>query len=336
MGANTLEAPATTPAPRRAKSGLAALTSRKRPALSVEALAELNQLEELLGGRQAIIAALVTAPQSEALTWMVGLLADPARADQSLALICAEARILPTDLLEALILGKRARAKVYATHLATTNAGRIVNDIVVKAAPHEDRCYACKGTGKLPGIPTPEDKDPAAPVCDTCNGVGRLHYPAEEDARKLALDLAGLLSKAGGGVAISITQQQKTLNLVGGGGGATGGVGDGVGLQEAIDQILYGGQGAPVGDAGEDLPNVPADHVVDGELIPPDQPDEAPSRPDDPFAPERDADPVPTAAPRPALAAAPAPLFDPSILTASREPARIFSPPGRRPGPVAE
>lgn len=311
MASNVVDAPVVAPAvPARAKgtSGLAALTRARRPQLTPEALTELNQLEELLGGRAEIIASLVTAPASDGLTWVIGLLADPERQGQTLAEICAEGRILPTDLLEALIQGKRARSKVYATHLATADTARIVRDVVLKAAPHEDRCYGCKGRGVLPGIVTPEDKDPVERTCETCNGVGTLYYPADEDARKLALELSGLLAKGGAGVAITVNAQQKTLNLVGGGGGMAG---DGVGLQEAIDQILYGG--AATGDADVDEGPGAVPLILDAEVLP------ESSRPDDPFAPEAVAVtptvPIPTAADH--------------ATTPSRP--VVLAPPGRRP-----
>lgn len=191
---------------------------------------EFDALEKELGGRPALIHALAHGPQDRQGRYLLGLLADPDNTNRSLSEIAATAKMLPGQIAELITRGLTVTTTVAAKIAIARGAGAVVTDTMKQGAPHEEPCAACQGTGSLTPDPTPDDPNPSPGPCVTCQGSGRLLYPADPDARKLALDLAGLLPKAGGiSITNSNTLQQATVHT-----GAER-------LQEAMDLVLFGG-----------------------------------------------------------------------------------------------
>lgn len=201
--------------------------------IAAAALAEVSKLEARIGGRDVLIGALATAPLDKAGTRLLHMLADPSTAKEPLLSLCRAAGLRPGQLIEAVSQGLTAASHLEARVLVAQGTPAVVRDVMRKGAPRQETCYACLGVGQITPDPTPEVPNPEAETCTTCNGRGQLAHEADPEARKLALDLSGLLPKAGG---ISITNTQQLANVVGGSGS-----GDGDKLQEALDQILFGG-----------------------------------------------------------------------------------------------
>jgi hypothetical protein len=223
--------------------------------IAAAALAEVAKLEARIGGRDVLIGALATATLDKPGNRLLHMLADPSNANAPLLELCRAAGLRPGALIEAVSQGLTAASHLEARVLVAQGTPAVVRDVMVKAAPREETCYDCGGTQTKTPDPTDEVPNPSPEPCATCNGRGTLAYAADPEARKLALDLSGLLPKAGG---ISITNTQQLANVVAGGGS-----GDGDRLQEAMDQILFGGGPAaalPPIDVTP-TPSAPADPV---------------------------------------------------------------------------
>lgn len=212
--------------------------------LAVAAVKQLATIESDLGGRDVLIGTLALAPLNKDGKYFLNLLSDPERAESSLLALIDESRLRPGQVISwieaGLTAGSQLRARV---HIAARTPA-VVADVMKLGAPHEQACEKCQGTGTITPDPTDEQPNPPPGPCPICLGAGALQYPADEEARKLALDLSGMLPKAGG---ISITNTNNQLAVV------AGGTGDLDLFQEAMDRILYGTGGAPTASVPGDL-----------------------------------------------------------------------------------
>ena len=223
------------------------LTSTVRTPLAPLAAAAVKQLATLeadLGGRDVLIGTLALAPLNKDGKYFLNLLSDPERGGSSLLALIQESKLRPGQVISwveaGLTSGSQLRARV---HIAARTPA-VVADVMKLGAPYEDPCQKCQGTGSITADPTETTPNPSPGPCSVCLGTGALQYPADADARKLALDLSGMLPKNGG---ISITNTNNQLAVV------AGGTGDLDLFQEAMDRILYGAGGAPTPAAGPDL-----------------------------------------------------------------------------------
>lgn len=202
-----------------------------------DALQAIDHLEKELGGRSGVRAALALAPLTRDVQYFLGLLGDPDNDRLSLLELCRQADLRPGVVLDLVRQGLTAGSGVLAQYYIAKRTPAVVQDVMEKAAPYEDTCPPCQGTGSYTPDPTPDRPNPSPEPCQACRGGGRLAFPADPDARKLALDLAGLLPKGGG---ISITNQQVAL--------ASGGSAHGLErFQEAMDAVLFGDAPTPPG-----------------------------------------------------------------------------------------
>lgn len=208
-------------------------------------VAELQRIEADLGGRQQVVGMLALAPLTPDLRQVLLLLGDPDKASCSLAEICALKNVLPGDLIRHLTSAALLRGKVQAAQHIGQGIGKVAQDIMERAAPREDTCSYCQGCGTIIPPQTSANMNPEPEQCTVCRGSGRLRYPADPEAQKLAVEMAQLLPKGGG---LNIMQ----VNAPGGGGDKGGG-----GALDAVlrmsDQVLYG-TGLPEG-------------TVDGEVV---------------------------------------------------------------------
>lgn len=216
---------------------------KKYPPLVVQ---ELTDLETTLGGRQELVGLLALAPLTPDLKYILGMLGDPTHQGRSLAEICAVGNILPGELLKQLASAAILRGKVQASRLVGQGIAAVAEDVMRRAAPYEEACHDCRGTGTITPDPTPAIPNPTPGPCDTCQGTGRLRYQPDLERQKLAIDMAQLLPKSGG---INIAQINAQAPA-GGGGGTTIDA-----LQRLTDRILYGN-----GIGGRD-------DVEEGELV---------------------------------------------------------------------
>lgn len=209
---------------------------------------ELTALETSFGGRPTLVHLLSLAPLTTDTRLLLGVLADPKSDACSLATLCARAGILPGDLLRLLGAAALHRGQTLARHKIGEHLAAVTADLMTKAQPYEEACSGCLGVGTITPDPTPEQPNPSPGPCDTCKGSGRLRYQPTFERQKLALEMGGLLPKAGG---ISITQQN--LQVASAGASSGGALEQ---LQLATDKLLYG-EGAPTGPVEGELLDPP-------------------------------------------------------------------------------
>lgn len=248
--------------------------SRSAPLFTPTVVKELAQIETDVGGRAALVGMLALAPLTKDLQYVLGLLGDPQRKGESLAELCAAANVLPGELLKHLAQAAMQRGRILAAQRIGAGMPAVVEDIMRRAAPFEDACHACLGTGSVVPDPTPETPNPVHQPCETCQGAGKLKYQPDLERQKLAVELSQLLPKGGG---IQIAMQQN--NVPGGGSGSTLGMGSLERLQMATDRILYGDElpGASMADPGDlepdghSAPDQPREtaECPEGEILPP-------------------------------------------------------------------
>lgn len=212
--------------------------------LAAAAVKQLATIEQDLGGRDVLIGTLALAPLNKDGKYFLNLLSDPERASSSLLALITESRIRPGQVISWVEAGLTAGSQLRARVQIAARTPAVVADVMKLGAPYQDPCQKCQGTGTITLDPTDDQPNPAPAPCPICLGTGALEYPADAEARKLALDLSGMLPKAGG---ISITNTNNQLAVV------AGGTGDLDLFQEAMDRILYGTGGAPTGTVPGDL-----------------------------------------------------------------------------------
>jgi hypothetical protein len=224
---------------------------RTLPAFPLDAAEELKLLEHELGGRRGLVQALTFAPPTKDTQYLLGLIADPDHRARSLAECLQMGRIAPGQLIDTLAKGTSARARLIAQKHVADRTPTVVAEVMQQAAEHEDDCPECLGAGTVTADPTEDHPNPQPLPCDVCRGYGKLRFPADPTCRELALDMAGMIGKAGG-----ITVQQTTNVGIVGGGLASGYER----MQEAVDQILYGDAREPIDAELVDTAAPPADN----------------------------------------------------------------------------
>lgn len=218
----------------------------------------LALIEQTLGGREALVAALSHAPKSRDLEYLLGLIGDPEHAKTPLGYLCAQGGVTPGELLAAWKSGEILRGHVLATKQIVAALPGVVEDVLKRAAPYEDTCTSCQGVGQVTPEPTKKVPNPEPQTCPACNGGGKLLYPADFDRVSLVMELAQLTSK-GGGVQVNLSQQ--TANFHGGSAGGTLEA-----MMAAADRVLYGEADQIPGEAEGPAP---PPNVIDADPLPP-------------------------------------------------------------------
>lgn len=226
--------------------------------LALNAQVELQRLEQEFGGRQSLVQALTFAKQTKDVRYLLGLIADPDNNRHTLAAICQMGRVLPGELIAALASGAELRSQLLAKQHIAQQLPTVVKEVMHKAAEYEDDCTDCMGAGALTADPSEADPNPSPQPCATCQGGGKLRFPADASCRDLALEMSGLTGKGGG---VSVTTNVQVANVSGSYEGYER-------MQEAIDHILFGADsGVPALSSAE-----PVDAVLVEDLEPPDGP----------------------------------------------------------------
>jgi hypothetical protein len=222
------------PAPRKA-----ALVPAVRPDLSLtDAEADLSSaavdaFTVAIGGRQALLDALVVASGSPDVDRVTNLLVDPRYGGWTLRRICALAGLTVADLFRAYQKALVVRAHLQATRIVTSQLTAVVDDIMRRAQPHEDTCEACDGTGSFTPEPTKKVPNPEPKPCFTCRGKGIVSRKPDLDRQKVALELGQLIQRQGG---INIAQNNLTLPAGTSSPTAPGALEQ---LQQAVHETLY-------------------------------------------------------------------------------------------------
>lgn len=210
--------------------------------------------EAALGGRKALIEQLSSGDHSEEVQQVLTIIADPRFDRWTLAKICAHAGISPGQLFQAFRHAAIARAQVFAMVAVADAVPRITADLLAEAIAHTAICTACNGEGTKINEPTAKVPEPQPYKCSACQGLGKIHVPADLERQKLALEMANILKKAGG-IAIQNNMVAPAAPTTRGGSLEQ--------LQQAIGEIMYGARGR------EDLPTPELDPTPDTDIPPP-------------------------------------------------------------------
>lgn len=175
------------------------------PALPAVAKA-IDALEAAMGGREALIDTLSLSHDPDT-DYLLGLIADPRHDDKSLSVLCDMGNITPGQLLRLYRDAKIARAQVLALDAVAKDLPAIATDVTRRAQNHYRLCAECRGTGSV------KDKLGTVLPCAGCDGAGQVLAEASLDHQKLALDLAGLLSK-GSGPTVNVLNAQTSAGPI--------------------------------------------------------------------------------------------------------------------------
>lgn len=213
----------------------------------------LTKFEQAIGGRDVLIEALLHAPPSKDLKYVLGLITEPGNARVSLAKLCVQGGITPGELWQYFQKAELTRATVLAIREVAKRLPEVVKDVMDRSIPWTETCPKCLGATTVPV----EGKPDSPPVtCPECRGEGVITLVPDLERQKVALELGALLKKGGG---MTITQQNLQLTP---GRAETGALER---MQEATDKILYG---EPASTRPSGLP------VIEAEPLPEEQADD--------------------------------------------------------------
>lgn len=172
----------------------------------------VDALEVAAGGRAKLIAALLGAPPSDDLAYVVNLIASPDMDARKLSQICRAGKITVGELLEAYKRGVYAQMQLQVMSRIAEHTPAVVEDVLLRAQPHQITCFACKGSLVTPNPKADQKDEPPVLPCTVCLDANRVPTGLIEvlpdlDRQKLALDLANLLPKKQPMIAIDARQQ---------------------------------------------------------------------------------------------------------------------------------
>ena len=157
----------------------------------------LAEFEEAVGGRERLAETIALAPGTARQRKILALLADPARACDSLARICADASVLANEVLLLFREGNFARAYAQAHQVIADRLPAVVEDVAEKA---EDQVVPCTCRLTAEGFTGEVD-----PKCTICAGKGVRFQKSSLQHQQLLLEAADML-KRGTGVNVQVQQ----------------------------------------------------------------------------------------------------------------------------------
>ena len=178
--------------------------SLTRPNRAKTTILALSNLEDALGGRPAV-ADLVAGTDSDRFDTFRQLLADPRRATDSLADLCADAGLAPISLLTLLRYQTTARSLMDAQARIGLRLGGVV-DKVLDAAEGAPRPCGCTLGGTQPALGT----------CEKCQGTGLVADKPSLAHQRMVLEAAEVLKRPG-----PMVQVNQGVQVNGGGATAT-------------------------------------------------------------------------------------------------------------------
>lgn len=226
----------------------------------------INTMEEAVGGRDALVGDLLTAPDlSPRMLNLIQLAFDPRFASYDLGWLCAKADITPGEVFLCFRDAAAAKAQLLTLQKVADKIPEIVASLLTQAIDHEDACFICAGTGTVTevrkakkGQPPPE---PEQIPCKACRGLGLVKVKGDLDVQKIALEVVGVLKKSTAPtVNVNQSSTSNTLN-VGRGSPDAVALGGLAQLQQAVSGILFGRDAIR-------RPAPPPDPVIDAEPLP--------------------------------------------------------------------
>jgi hypothetical protein len=229
--------------------------------------AALASLETAMGGRSGLVEGLLHAPPSDAIAYVIGLIADPRNDARALPQLCADGGITIGELLDAYKQGAMARAQVAAIHTIAAHTPAVIADVMVRAAPHHTACPNCRGKGEVRPRPTRQDPTPIPVPCESCDATGQVYVAPDLDRQKFAADLAGLTPKKG--APLIDLSDRRTLSVA-----AATDLGGFAARVAGVDRVLYKEAPSPAGPrvSAADSPDFEVageapDAILDAEVI---------------------------------------------------------------------
>ncbi len=216
--------------------------------------AAIDAFTVAIGGRDALLHALIIADTTPDVQKVTNLLIDPRYGGWSLRRICHHAGLTIADLFTAYRKALLVKAHLEATRIVSDRLVKVVEDVMARAQVHELTCESCGGVGQVTPEPSKKNPNPGPEACRTCRGKGRITVYPDLDRQKVALELGQLLQRSGG---ISIAQNNLHMPIGGGPVNAPGALEQ---LQQAVHGVLY-----PRRTVEE--PSAAATTVLDGETI---------------------------------------------------------------------
>lgn len=154
----------------------------------------LASFEDAIGGRDVLIETLGMAQLDKKQEHFLRILCDPARAQDSLATVCKDCNVLPSQVIDLFRTASFAKAHAIGMGVISEAVPAIMQDIADKSVDKVVICPACRGEALMLG------------ACSRCNGTGEVLRESDIDRQKIALEVTGL-TKKGGGVNVQVNQQ---------------------------------------------------------------------------------------------------------------------------------
>ncbi len=171
----------------------------------------IDVIEAALGGRQALLTALLAAPPDSSLDYVVGAIADPRMDARKLSTICTNGKITIGELLEAFKRGVMAPVLAQVMQRVAETTPAVLNDVLARSVPYDEACTTCTGTGVVFAI---KDAQRVDLPCAACQGRGTITHEPDFARQKYVLsDLAQLGPQKGPAVVIDQRDQSKHLSM---------------------------------------------------------------------------------------------------------------------------
>lgn len=160
----------------------------------------INAFELLLGGRTALIASLSIDSTPEIRDLLKQLL-DPHMDRYSIGYLASQAGIGLLDLLRAYRNSTLAKVQVLAVNQLAEKIPHVVEDVLRRAVPYDDRCKGCDGAGVTRVRPTKKCPDPDPPdvECSICHGKKTVVRLPTLEYQRLVLEMAEVIKPPKGG-----------------------------------------------------------------------------------------------------------------------------------------
>ena len=194
----------------------------------------INDYERALGGRKELVATL-SLDHSAEMQNLVRMLNDHQFDKHSLGYFCRQVGINLSDLFRAFRNGTLAKAQILASRKIAERLVNVVEDVMARAAPHDEPCATCDGTGEVTPRATKKDPEPKVASCRVCNGKGTIRHLPDLDRQRLALELAEMIKLPRNG-----NQILNQLNVGTPAAAREVAAGSLEQMQQAVTQLLYG------------------------------------------------------------------------------------------------
>ena len=216
-----------------------------------------RKLEADLGGREEILANLLTTALPVELEPFVEALSAEENAALNLNQIAAKAGCTVAAMLRLYGQAIKERAQLISMAHVAQRLPQVTRDSIELSTIRENTCRRCKGSGQVrkPGRPRKDATDAdLLQECPDCHGMTTVIAEPSVPQQRTALELGGLLEKT---PLVQNTIQQNSAVI--------SGAGDLVATQRAVHALL---SRSPLGGAVPPQPPADAPPVVDGTVLP--------------------------------------------------------------------